>query len=198
MKSLPPAVPREPSHTRSIVYRSYLRHDGLWDIEAGLTDTKAFPVTLDGRDILPEQPIHGMRIRITVDDAMVVRAVVAEMTHWPFNECRSVLDPMRRLVGLGMGPGWRKRVDEAIGGTRGCTHMREMLYGAASAAYQTVTPHRDYEVRRSGREAPPLRAPPGHLGKCMALTVDGAVVRRVLPKFYLGPANATDEKTRAD
>ena len=37
---LPPSVGREHIHTRRVVSQGYLRADGLWDIEAGIEDTK--------------------------------------------------------------------------------------------------------------------------------------------------------------
>ncbi|MEY3991305.1 MAG: hypothetical protein RIS04_68, partial [Pseudomonadota bacterium] len=38
--SLPAPAPRRLSHTRTVVFRGYDREDGLWDIEATLTDVK--------------------------------------------------------------------------------------------------------------------------------------------------------------
>ena len=46
--SLPAAAPREHVHTRSVVFRGYRREDGLWDIEAELTDAKTY--TFNGPD----------------------------------------------------------------------------------------------------------------------------------------------------
>ena len=34
---------RSPSHGRTVIYQSYRRSDGLWDIEAELRDQKAEP-----------------------------------------------------------------------------------------------------------------------------------------------------------
>src|SRR5690606_22654145 len=49
-------------------------------------------------------------------------------------------EPMRKLIGLTMGPGWRKAIEGAIGGTGGCTHLRELVFNAATAAFQMI-PH---------------------------------------------------------
>ena len=40
--SLAAPVPRTHVHTRDVQYRGYRREDGLWDIEAELTDTKTY------------------------------------------------------------------------------------------------------------------------------------------------------------
>jgi len=48
---LPPSVGREHIHTRRVVSQGYLRADGLWDIEAGIEDTKTyFARNGDGRE----------------------------------------------------------------------------------------------------------------------------------------------------
>ena len=39
---LPEASKREHLHTRAITYQGFERDDGLWDIEAHMTDTKTY------------------------------------------------------------------------------------------------------------------------------------------------------------
>ena len=39
---LPPAAARIDAHTRTVTFHAYAREDGLWDIEACMTDTKAY------------------------------------------------------------------------------------------------------------------------------------------------------------
>jgi hypothetical protein len=41
---LPPAALRAPMHAREVVRCGYRRTDGLWDIEARLTDRKGYAV----------------------------------------------------------------------------------------------------------------------------------------------------------
>ena len=41
------------------------------------------------------------------------------------------------LVGLPIGPGWRRRVTDAIGGRHGCTHITELMGVVGTIAYQT-------------------------------------------------------------
>ena len=67
MQALPEPVAREPVHTRAITTQGYLRHDGLWDLDAEPVDTTACATTTNGR----------------------------------------------------------KQVDAAMGGVRGCNHLRE-------------------------------------------------------------------------
>ena len=85
--SLAVPAPRTHVHTRDVQYRGYRREDGLWDIEAELTDTKTYGLERNGRDVLPAgDPVHGMVIRLTVDDAMKITDVAVGMPATPFPE----------------------------------------------------------------------------------------------------------------
>lgn len=181
---LPPAQPRSHLHTRTVVYSGYLREDGLWDIEGELTDTKAHAIDRGERGQLPPgAPVHGMSIRVTLDDHMTVRAIATSMDHTPFDECQQGNDPMQRMVGATMGPGWRQAIDRALGNNKGCTHLREMLFNMATAAFQTVTGHRMTQRRQAGVSNAALEKPPHFVGRCIAWDVDGPVVQRLFPQF---------------
>lgn len=181
---LPAPQARSHLHTRAVVYRGYRREDGLWDIEAEMTDTKTYALERSERgDMPPGAPIHGMAIRATVDDQMTIREISTAMDHTPFGECRAGVDPMQQMVGVTMGPGWRQAIEKALGGIRGCTHLRELLFNMATAAYQTVPVYRERLRRQSGVPEADNAAPPYHLGKCLTWDFNGAVVQRHYPKF---------------
>lgn len=181
---LPTPQARNHLHTRAVEYRGYRREDGLWDIEAEMSDTKTYALERSERgDMPPGSPIHGMAIRATVDDHMTIREISTAMDHTPFGECRAGVDPMQQMVGVTMGPGWRQAIEKALGGTRGCTHLRELLFNMATAAYQTVPVYRERLRRQSGEPVAENAGPPYHLGKCLAWDFNGAVVQRHYPQF---------------
>jgi hypothetical protein len=181
---LPEPAARQHLHTRAVEYRGYLREDGLWDIEAGMSDVKTYGFDRsDGRSMPPGTPIHGMAIRVTVDESMTIREIATAMDHTPFGECRQGVDPMQRMVGVQLGPGWRQAIEKALGGMRGCTHLRELLFNMATAAYQTVFPYRERQRRERGEAPSQRQEPPYHLGRCIAWDFDGAVVQRYYPQF---------------
>ena len=181
---LPAPQARDLLHTRAVVYRGYRREDGLWDIEAEMTDTKTYALERSERgEMPPGTPIHGMAIRATVDDQMTIREISTAMDHTPFGECRAGVDPMQQMVGVTMGPGWRQAIEKALGGIQGCTHLRELLFNMATAAYQTVPVYRERLRRQSGVPEAENAAPPYHLGKCLAWDFKGAVVQRHYPQF---------------
>jgi hypothetical protein len=182
---LPAPAPRRHLHDRHITYRGYLRDDGLWDIEGELRDSKSYPIHLGFRGAMSEgEAVHNMKIRITIDDDMVIHDVAAAMPYTPYLECRPAIDPIRAVIGLQMGRGWKKKIETAIGGLQGCTHVRELLSGAATAAYQTVYPY------RSSTGSVPMEQqtePPKHLNQCKAWDLKGDVVMKYFPQFAVKP-----------
>src|SRR5689334_11043537 len=101
-------VERSPAHHRRVDCRGYRRADGLWDIEGHIVDTKPedFQLRAEPRLIPAGEPLHGMWVRITVDDDLVVQAVEAAMDHAPTGVCPGAVAPMQDLVGLRIAAGW--------------------------------------------------------------------------------------------
>lgn len=178
-----PAEDRIPLHTREVKFQGFARRDGLWDVEGTLRDTKE--VRLDRFSmppLLPGDTVHSMRVRVTLDDALKVMAIAVRMDTAPFGECQAARDPLQRLVGRVIGPGWRKAVNDAMGGVAGCTHLRELLVQLATAAFQAIPNYRDQLARERG-EAPEIRPMPFFVGGCMSWRRDGPVVARLLPRY---------------
>ena len=133
------AVERERVHDRSITLQGYRREDGLFDIEGEMTDTKtyAFPNSERG-EIKAGEAIHHMRVRVTIDANLEIVAAEAETLAGPYGICPQATRVFERLVGLKIGPGWRRGVRTAIGGIEGCTHITELMAPIATVAYQTL------------------------------------------------------------
>jgi hypothetical protein len=181
---LPTPAARTHLHTRAVTYRGYLREDGLWDIEGEMSDVKAYAADMSERGPMPPgTPVHGMAIRVTVDDTMTIREIATAMDFTPFAECQQGTDPMQRMVGACMGPGWRQAIERALGGIKGCTHLRELLFNMATAAYQTVFPYQQHQRNLAGAAPDATTEPPYHLGRCIAWDFNGPVVQRHYPQF---------------
>lgn len=177
------AAPREHIHSREIRCRGYRREDGLWDVEALLEDTKTYTFANHDRSgIVSGEPIHRMHLRLTVDADLVVRAAEAFTEAGPFSICGDIAPVFATLVGLRVGPGWRKAVGERMARARGCTHLTELLLGPVTATVlQTVGPAR---ARRSLAHRP--GAKPAIIDSCHALAGSSPVVAREWPEFYTG------------
>ncbi|MBM3481835.1 MAG: DUF2889 domain-containing protein [Alphaproteobacteria bacterium] len=178
---LSPPAARERLHTRTITCHGYQRADGLFDIEGHITDVKTTPVPNEWRrDIPPGVPIHEMWARLTLDKDMLVVSAEAASDHTPYEICPAVAPSFAALAGLRIGPGWRKLVKETVGGTKGCTHIVELIGVLGTVAYQTLWPVRAKEYKSSPTTRPPI------LDTCHALRSDGPVVKRFFPTHYVG------------
>jgi hypothetical protein len=179
----PPAAARQHIHTRRVEVRGYRREDGLWDIEGHLADTKTYSfANMDRGEIPAGEAVHDMWLRLTVDDELKIHAVEAVTDGAPYGVCPAITPNFQRLVGVRIGPGFRRELKQRLGGREGCTHLVELLGPIATTAYQTVFPLKSNEERAAG--APRRR--PGVLDTCHALASDSEVVKKHWPEFYTG------------
>ena len=149
--SLSPAVPREAVHKRQINCNGFVRADGLYDIEAELTDHKTYDFPSDFRGtVTPDLAVHHMVLRITIDRDRVIQHAEAITITGPYAICPTANAGFDNLVGLQIGPGWRRKVQAAIGGRHGCTHITELLGPVATIAYQTLYGEEARQKRQSG------------------------------------------------
>lgn len=178
---LSPPVARKPIHTRAITCSSYARDDGTWDIEGHLTDVKSYPFPNAFRgEIKAGEPIHDMWLRLTVDRDIVVRDVEAVTDAGPFAICPAIAPAFRKLIGTQIKPGWRKVVFGLLGGTRGCTHLVDLLGPMATVAFHSVRWSRnDPDRPRTEKARPPIDT-------CHAWASDGEVVKTHYPEYYTG------------
>lgn len=153
---LSPPAPREEVHNRRISCNGFVREDGLYDIEAEITDNKTytFPTSFRG-DVTPDMYVHHMKVRVTINPELEIVAAEAVTVAGPYAICPTANDVFDSLVGLTIGPGWRRRVTAAIGGLHGCTHITELMGPIGTIAFQT----------RYGEEARKRRARLGSDGR---------------------------------
>lgn len=177
---LSPSQSREELHTRRIVLRGYQRGDGLFDIEAQLTDTKANPFSNEDRGrVEAGEPLHGMWMRLTVDDCMTIVAAEAATDHSPYAACPDAAPNFARLAGLRIRAGFLKEANARVGGVAGCTHLRELLQQMATVAFQTIGPVRARKHPRAGEAADGVSS--RLLDTCIAYAADGPLARRRWP-----------------
>ena len=177
------AAPRKQIHTRDIHCQGFHRDDGLWDIEATLADIKTYSFDNEERGgIAAGEPVHQMRIRLTIDDDFVVRGAEAVTEASPFSVCCDVIAGFTEIEGLRIGPGWRRAVLERMAGAKGCAHLTDLLTGPlAVMAYQTLLEvRRQRDAQRPAGEKPPL------LDSCHAFASDGPIAKKRWPESTSG------------
>jgi len=186
---LPPSsAPRKIIHTRSISLDGWKREDGLWDIEARLTDVKHHAYVLSTGVRVKGDALHDMWIRITIDWHLNVLDAVGSIDTSPYpGSCETIGPAYRQLVGLNLARGFRRATRELFEKTSGCTHLTELLNSLPSAAIQTL----GSEVDEIEGAVPGQK--PFQLDKCHALDTTGEVVRRYYPRWYCGELEAASD-----
>lgn len=175
---------RRPIHLRDIQYRSFARPDGLFDIEGYLRDTKAHALTDRERGPMPPgTPLHDIVAVLTIGTDMVVRDFRYEMRAVPFGYCQQAVDPSR-LIGASLARGWRRALAEAFGLHGGCTHLREMMFGMGTVAFQTLSTLGDEQMFAAGGRDAERTDRPFYLGGCHSWAIDSPVVERFFPQFH--------------
>lgn len=187
---LSPPASRQPVHRRQIVLEGFVRDDGLFDVEGRLSDTKTYDFVNHDRGVIAAgEKLHGMTMRMTIDDTMLITACEAQTDYGPFLACPAAAANFVRLAGLRVRPGFVRAAAERIGGEHGCTHLRELLAQMATVAFQTIYPVLAKRPQPSAENSPALRKP-GLIGTCYAYRSDGPVVQRQWPHYYTGSGEA--------
>lgn len=194
---LPPPAPRKKLHTRTIVCEGYQRADGQWDVDGRLTDIRTEPLKHGfdrAGEIPPGEPIHDMKLRITVNDALTVTDSVAVMDYHPWRMCPAITSSYKKLTGLSLKAGFTKAVRDVLGGVQGCTHTTSLTGPVATTVLQTMIRARlkKLEDARAGNA---LRRPPPVLDTCHSWARTSPIVKRELPEFYVDPAAAKPPQT---
>lgn len=123
-----------------------------------------------------------MRIVMMVDDDMVIRGLRAETATGATPFCAESNGAHASLVGLKIGPGFKKQVKARVGGVQGCTHLTELMDGLGTAAMQTKLYPRRTQAARMRREQPDALLPrPWVLDTCHAYRAEGEAVGIVWP-----------------
>lgn len=176
---LSPPAKRELRHTRSIICEGYARDDGNWDIEAEIKDVKAYAFENEWRGtVTPDQALHRMKVRLTIDDSFLILGAEAVIEDSPFQNCASIAPNLAGIVGLRIKGGWMQQVKQVFGGTLGCTHIFELLRTMATVAFQTAR----------GKSSVQAKLPPGQrpflLNSCHMFDENRPEVRARWPEYF--------------
>ena len=132
-----------------------------------------------------DEVIHSLAIEGTISlPDLVIRTIEPLANHHPYLECAPSLDPVRSLVGLRIGPGFRAHVLNTMGGTKGCTHFLTLVLDLAASHTLSVFLRMRSKVRFDTRNDPDgawigtgLEIEPRLENACIALTSDSRVIK---------------------
>lgn len=189
---------RKPLHTRSIELQGFIRDDGLFELDARLTDRKAYDSHRFPDSTLPAgEPLHDMIVHMRFDEDLLIHDFRATMAATPYEGCREAEPNFGALVGLRIQPGFLREANRRVAGVKGCTHIRELLQQLATTAYQTMVGVRLQKQAEQGEQ--PMERPK-LLDTCTGYRADGDWVRVRWPAYYrpAAVANATADGEPGD
>ncbi|HEY0490261.1 MAG TPA: DUF2889 domain-containing protein [Telluria sp.] len=179
---LSPPVPRALRHTRAIKVEAFKRDDGLWDLDARITDVKESDVTLASGVRTGGTPLHDLSLRITIDLELNIVDAEAASDAVPYPGYCDVIGPAyKQLIGLSLMKGFRAGLKERLSGVLGCTHLTELAQVLPTAAIQAYA--NDVIKTRDGAGDDLLPNRPFQIDKCHGLRADGPAVAKYYPRW---------------
>lgn len=177
-----PSSPRAKKHARAMSVEAFARDDGLWDLDAHLTDVKTFDTRLAAAVRPAGQPVHELWLRVTIDtDFNIVDAAAASDAVPYAGYCDTIADAYRRLIGLNLMRGFRQAVKDRLSGIEGCTHITELALILPTAAVQAFAGV--VFDTRDGAQDDASTQKPFQLDRCHALRSDGPAVAKYYPRW---------------
>jgi hypothetical protein len=175
-------VPRALRHTRAIQIDAYERDDGLWDLDARISDVKVKDVTLASGPRPGGTFLHNLSLRITIDRELTIVDAEAASDAVPYpGYCDTIGPAYKQLIGLSLMKGFRLGVKERLSGVLGCTHLTELAQILPTAAIQAYA--NDVIKTRDGDGDDQLAERPFQLERCHALQVNAPAVARYYPRW---------------
>jgi hypothetical protein len=177
------ASDRQLKHRRSIDVQIYARGNGLWEVDARITDARSSESLMPTRTLPAGEPIHDMLLRLVVDERFNVIEAGAQTLAMPYpGECDRYGDIYSRLTGLNLMKGFRHAVKERLGGVQGCTHLTELTQVLPTAVVQAFAGD-VIDTRGDSADSPQ----PFQIDRCHALRADGPTVKTYYPRWYRAP-----------
>lgn len=176
-------------HTRAITIDAFARDDGLWDLDARITDHKQRDIHL-ASGVRPQgAALHDLSLRVTVDLQLTIVAVAAISEAVPYpGYCESIGPDYQKLVGLNLMKQFRQGVKERMSGVLGCTHLTELAQILPTAAIQAFAGD-VFDTRDAASQSHDSQQP-FQLDRCHALKLDGPAVVQYYPRWAKSSSDA--------
>jgi hypothetical protein len=180
------AAQRQLKHRRQIDVQVFARGNGLWEVDAVLTDTKTRVATMIDGPRPAGTPIHDMLLRLVVNEQLEILEAGSETRWMPYTgTCNDHDDAYGALVGLNLLQNFRQALRQKLGGVLGCTHITELAQTLPTAVVQAfVGEVIDTRGTTEGAKQP------FQIDRCHALRSGGEIVRLHHPRWYRADAAA--------
>src|SRR5207247_11184836 len=103
MPLLPSTSRRALKHTRTIQIEAFTRDDGLWELDAHITDIKSSDIPLVRGNLPAGEPLHSLWLRLTLDREYKIVGVAAASEAVPYTgHCDTIDSAFDRLAALNL------------------------------------------------------------------------------------------------
>ena len=178
------AAQRQLKHRRQIDVQVFSRGNGLWEVDAVLTDTKTRATDFIDGSRPAGTPIHDMLLRLVVNEKLDILEAGSATRWMPYTgTCNDHDDAYGALVGLNLLQNFRHALRQKLGGVQGCTHITELAQTLPTAVVQAFAGD-VIDTRGAGDNA----QQPFQIDRCHALRSDGEIVRLHYPRWYRAAA----------
>jgi hypothetical protein len=172
-------------HTRNIEVTTYDYDGQRMIVEGFLRDDRFQESHVITGETFPGGIIHHMAIRLLVNCSnLMIEEVDCEQMAVPREVCRETIDCLAPLKGLTITKGFTSKVKKLAGGSRGCTHLVELILAMAPAVFQGFGAHQS-------RKPPNLDSDRAQmllqflLNTCRVWREDGPMVERFKKKLNM-------------
>lgn len=194
-----PHPDRTLKHRRRIEVEIYACGNGLWEVDAHLTDTKAFDWQLHSGLRAAGTPIHQMTLRLKIDESFNILDAGSQSSFVAYpGHCETHGsdgedgDAYQRLIGLNLVFGFAAAVKQRLAGVLGCTHITELTRVLPTAVIQGFA-----GTVKLNKGEPDSEQRPFQLDRCHALRADSDAVRIYYPRWHSSAQNTAPEPAGA-
>ncbi len=154
-------VQGQPIHTRALAVGLAQRADGKLDVHGYVLDLRKRGFVPLAGDLQGSGIIHHMTLKGIVDpSALVLETIAAQQLSVALEpsavtggeQCRDPIAAVEALAGASLDAGFSRRVSQALGGPRGCSHILTLAHLLGSSAGWAL--ERDRTLHPEQRERP--------------------------------------------
>ncbi len=177
-----PLSRRSLKHTRAIHVEAFARDDGLWELEARISDVKTEDIRLASGLRSAGAPLHLLWLRVTFDQQFTIVAAETASDAMPYpGFCNTINHAYQALVGLNLLHGFRHGLRDRLSGINGCTHLTELAQVLPTVAIQTFASEWFESEGESVTVSASMQKKPLQIDGCHALRSDGEAVAKYYP-----------------
>jgi len=169
-----------PVHERRLELRTYPVENDQLVVEGWLKDDRLIRgYHWNGK---PREPgaVHRMCVRMLIGGwPVTILDAEAEMPRTPHELCPGTLNSVQKIVGTQIVPGYGEKVNQLIGGVRGCNHLTHLIVVMGTAALHGYWTHYSRKPHPVPRSLGEFRGLSSLINSCSLWGEDGPIMAEI-------------------